>query len=73
MTTNGYIKLHRSILANSLYADRERYCKRAAWVDILLNVNQVLSTEEIGALARAEDAGAEQLEAAQDAPALSAS
>jgi len=40
---------------------------------ILLNVNQVLSTEEIGALARAEDAGAEQLEAAQDAPALSAS
>lgn len=39
---------------------------------ILLNVNQVLSTEEIGALTRAEDSGAEQLQAAQAKPALAA-
>ena len=41
----------------SLYADRERYCKRAAWVDILLNVNHAPQPVLIGSQLITCDAG----------------
>lgn len=39
MNNNGYIKLFRQIKDNPIYTDREPFCKRAAWTDILLSVN----------------------------------
>jgi hypothetical protein len=39
MSEQGYIKLYRSIMSNGIYDAREPFCKRAAWIDILLNVN----------------------------------
>lgn len=37
--TAGYIKLYRTVSEHPVYQDRERFCKRAAWIDILLSVN----------------------------------
>lgn len=36
---NGWIKLHRRILECFLWLDSEPFCKRAAWIDLLLLAN----------------------------------
>ena len=48
MKDQGWIKLHRSIKMNSIYQDREPFCKRAAWMDILLGVNHSAANVLIG-------------------------
>ena len=39
MENKGYILLHRKILNNELWNDGEKYCKKAAWIWMLLAVN----------------------------------
>lgn len=36
---NGWIKLHRSIQSHWLWADRDPFDKRSAWIDLLLMAN----------------------------------
>lgn len=48
MADNGYILLYRTIDHNALWESEEPYCKRAAWVDLLMMANHSENTIVIG-------------------------